>query len=168
MTHICISKLTTISSNNGLLPGRHQAIIWTNVGILLMGTNFSEILMEIYTFSFKKMHLKMSSGKCRPFCLGLNVLTHWGLVFHQNAAKAAPWQHFAWINLKFPPWKLLGDYGPTKLTKQTETLIWCPPWNWQSAHIRSCKRVIDPRVLKESQSTALYMHQWTGRVIIFF
>ena len=78
MTHICISKLTIIGSDNGLSPGRRQAIIWTNAGILLiwtLGTNFSEILIEIYTFSLKKMHLKMSSGKWRPFCLGLNVLT---------------------------------------------------------------------------------------------
>ena len=54
-----------------------QAIIWTSAGILLigsLGTNFSEILNEIYLFSFKKMHLKMSSGKWRPSCLGLNVL----------------------------------------------------------------------------------------------
>ena len=41
-------------------------------------TNFSEILIAIHTFSFKKMHLKMSSPKRQPFCLGLNVLTHWG------------------------------------------------------------------------------------------
>ena len=77
MTHIGISKLTIIGSDNGLLPGRRQAIIWTNAGILLiglLGTNFSGILKEIYTFSFKKMHLKMSSGKRRPFCLGLNML----------------------------------------------------------------------------------------------
>ena len=33
-----------------------------------------KILIEILTFSFQKMHLKMSSGKWRPFCLGLNVL----------------------------------------------------------------------------------------------
>ena len=38
-----------------------------------MGTNFSEFLIEIYTFSLKKMHLKMSSGKWRPLSLGLNV-----------------------------------------------------------------------------------------------
>ena len=47
-------------------------IIWTNVGILLiepLGTNFNEILIEIYTFSFKEMHLKMSSGKWQPFVL---------------------------------------------------------------------------------------------------
>ena len=29
--------------------------------------------MDIHTFSFKKIHLKMSSGKYRPFCFGLNV-----------------------------------------------------------------------------------------------
>ena len=77
VTHICISKLTIIGSDNGLPPSRHQAIIWTNAGILLirpLGANFSEILIEIYTFSFKKMHLKMSSGKWQPFCLGHNVL----------------------------------------------------------------------------------------------
>ena len=63
----CVSKLTTIGSDNGLSPGRRQAIIWSNAGILLigpLGTNFSEILIEMYTFSFKKMHLKILSGKC--------------------------------------------------------------------------------------------------------
>ena len=39
-----------------------------------MGTNFNENLIDVHIFSFKKMHLKMSSGKWRPFCLGLNVL----------------------------------------------------------------------------------------------
>ena len=78
MTHICVSKPTTIGSDNGLSPGRRQAIIQTSAGILLigpLGTNFSEILIEIYIFSFRKMHLKMSSAKRRPFCLGLNVLS---------------------------------------------------------------------------------------------
>ena len=69
----------TIGSDNGLSPGQCQVIIWTNAGILLigpLGTNFGEILIEIHTFSFKKMHLKISSAKWRPFCLGLNVLTY--------------------------------------------------------------------------------------------
>ena len=77
MKHICISKPAIIGSDNGLSPGRRQAIIWTNAGILLvgpLGTNFSEILIGIQLFSFKKMHLKMSSAKWRPFCPGLNVL----------------------------------------------------------------------------------------------
>ena len=88
VTHICVSNKTIIGSDNGLSPGRRQAIIWTNAGILLirtLRTNFSETLSEIHKFSFKKMHLKMSSGKWRPFCLGLNVLNisfetqHWSL-----------------------------------------------------------------------------------------
>ena len=74
VTHICIGNLTIIGSDNGLSPGRCQAIIWTNAGKLLIETNFNEILIGIQTFSFKKMHLKMSSAKWRPFCLGLNVL----------------------------------------------------------------------------------------------
>ena len=51
VTHIYVSKLTNINLNNGLSPGRRQAIIWTSAGILLigpLGTNFSEILVEIY------------------------------------------------------------------------------------------------------------------------
>ena len=78
MTHKCVSKQTIIGSDNGLSSDRRQAIIWANDGILLiinLGKNLSEILIEIYTFSFKKMHLKMSSGKWLPSCLGLNVLT---------------------------------------------------------------------------------------------
>ena len=66
VTHICVGKLSIIGSDNGLLPEPRQAIIWTNAGILLigpLGTNFNEILIEILTFLFKKIHLKLSSGK---------------------------------------------------------------------------------------------------------
>ena len=86
-THICVGKLTIIGSDNDLSPGRRQAIIWTNAGILLiepLGTNFSESLIGIQIFSFTKMRMKMSSVKWRPFCLGLNVLTH----------------YFRWLNAK--------------------------------------------------------------------
>ena len=58
VTHICVSKLTIIGSDNGLSTGRRQANIWTNVGILLivpLWTNFSEILIEIHAISFKKI-----------------------------------------------------------------------------------------------------------------
>ena len=63
--HAYLGNLTIIGADNGLSPGRHQAIIWTNAGLLLigpLGTSFSEILIKIYTFSFKKMHLKMLSA----------------------------------------------------------------------------------------------------------
>ena len=77
VTHIYVSELPIIGSDNGLSPGRRQAIIWTNAAILLIGpsgTNFSGILIEIHTFSFKKMHSKISSRKWWPFCVSLSVL----------------------------------------------------------------------------------------------
>ena len=80
VTHICVSKLPSIGSDNGLSPGRRQAIIWPIAGILLIGplwTNFSEILIEIPTFSFKKMLLKVSSAKWQPFCPGEDELLIW-------------------------------------------------------------------------------------------
>ena len=53
VTHICVGNLTIIGSENGLSPGRRQAIIWTNARISLigpLGTNSSEILGGIITF----------------------------------------------------------------------------------------------------------------------
>ena len=74
VTHKCVGNLTIIGSDNGLSPGRCQTIIWTNAVILLiepLRTYFREMLTEIQPFSFKKMDVKMSSAKRRPFCLGL-------------------------------------------------------------------------------------------------
>ena len=76
--HICISKFTTIGSDDGLLSVYCQAIIWTNAGILLiesLGTQFSEIVIKIHIYAVQKMLLKMSSVKWWPFCFGINVLT---------------------------------------------------------------------------------------------
>ena len=79
MAHICVSKLTIIGLDNGLLPGRRQVIIGTNAGILLigpLGRNFNEILIEIHTFSFNKTNLKCRlRNDHHAFCLGLNVLS---------------------------------------------------------------------------------------------
>ena len=50
-----------IGTDDGLSPGWRQAIIWNNAGILLIvpfWTNFSEILIKINIFLFKKKHLQ--------------------------------------------------------------------------------------------------------------
>ena len=83
--HICVGNLTIIGSDNGLSPDRRQAITWTSVGLLLiapLGTNFSEIVIKIHTFSFKKQPLfwlgpivyKIWSAKYGTFRWGHNVL----------------------------------------------------------------------------------------------
>ena len=75
---MCVSKLTIIGSDNGLAPGRRQAIIWSNAVILLidpLGTNFNEILIEIHTLNFIQENVfeivvwKISAILSRPECV---------------------------------------------------------------------------------------------------
>ena len=77
MTHIYVSKLIIIGEDNGLSPGWHQAIIFTNAGILLIqnaGTNFLEIFSEIHTFSlrenaFEDIVYEIAAILSRPRCV---------------------------------------------------------------------------------------------------
>ena len=105
VTRICVGNLTIIGSDNCLSPGRRHAIIWTDAGILLTGPSkeismksyisFKKIwkcpLIARFmgpTWGQHEAHLgptrprwapwtllSGSSGRCRPFCLGLHVLT---------------------------------------------------------------------------------------------
>ena len=164
-THICISKLTIIASDKGLSPGRCQAIIWNNAGILsigLLGTKFSEILIEILTFSFKKMRLKVSSAKWRPFCLGLNVLrqksslyilTHCGpvmpyTVLPQGWQKKIPWlfpdcQH----NVESLSWYIPCGYFLQYIQNHTEI----------TSFINRCFNIV---VLKKDQHKRTFSTSW--------
>ena len=109
-TDAYMCKLAIIDSDNGLFPGRCQAIIWTNAGMLLIGSwgpNFSQLLIKMYTFPFKKMHLKMSSVKWQPFCLILNVLintlTNWdGVQERQPIKMNTPPARVSNINYRHP------------------------------------------------------------------
>ena len=70
----------SIGSDDGLSPILRQAIIWTSAGLLSigpLGTNLSEILTKMQNLSFRKMHLKTSSAKRRPFCPGGDVFVLW-------------------------------------------------------------------------------------------
>ena len=97
--HICVTKLTIIGSDNGLSPGRRQTMIWTNAGILFtgaLGTNASEIWIEIYTFwnTFENVVWKRAAILSRPQCdkcasvvrlninssVGLSDFQHQGIV----------------------------------------------------------------------------------------
>ena len=74
-THICVSKLGAIDSDNGLSPVRCQVIIWTNAGLILigpLGSYLGEIVVKAIFIQEKT--LEMSSAKQKPFYPGLNVL----------------------------------------------------------------------------------------------
>ena len=78
VTHIYVDNLAIIVSDNGLSPGRRQAIIWTNTGIFLigpLGIIFSQILIEIITFSFD------------PFEIHLNPVREANALSPANASK---------------------------------------------------------------------------------
>ena len=73
----------SIGSDNGLSPGRRQAITCTNADLLSVGpvgTNFSEIWIEIYSFWFKKCIWKCCLKKWRPFRISFNVLMYYDAV----------------------------------------------------------------------------------------
>ena len=122
MMHIYIGNQTIISSNNGLLPGRCQAIIWTKAGILVtghLGTNFSQILIEILTFSFSKMCLKVMSAKWHSFCLGLNqvsLLMPWWIISKSHQEKALICKTVYISKQVSYPYKTFTHYAYRKIT----------------------------------------------------
>ena len=62
-------------------PGHHLNEWWL-IDHWTLGNNICENQIKMQLFSFKKMHCKMSSAKCQPFCSSFSVLTHWGQVTH--------------------------------------------------------------------------------------
>ena len=70
----------SIGSDNGLAPGRRQAIIWTNAGALsigLLGTICSEIRIGNLSFWFNKKHLKLSSAKMAAILSRGRLVKRW-------------------------------------------------------------------------------------------
>ena len=77
VSYVCV-KYVIIDSGNGLSPLRRHGITSTNDDLVPIGplvTNLNEIQIKTQRTSVTKMHLNMSSAKCRPFCAGLSVLT---------------------------------------------------------------------------------------------
>ena len=120
--YICVTNLGHLWLDNGLSPGRCQAIFWTNTGILsigLLGTNSSAIFIEIYMFSFIKIIFENVVRKLGAIFPGLNVLKPlWGVVFLGRSHFITQWgknitslwmwpnRHqkykWGWINLTLP------------------------------------------------------------------
>ena len=93
VTYICVGNQTIIGSDNGLSPGRRQAITWTNVAILLIGPPRSKLRWNVnrnsYIFiqenPFENVVWKMAAILSRPQCVNwywkyidvvLNVCLH--------------------------------------------------------------------------------------------
>ena len=106
-----VGNITIIGSDNGLSPGQCKAIIWTSAGIFLiwtLGTNFNEISIKFHTFSFKKMHWKMSAILSRPRCFMITSahLTHLPRVPHICVSELC--QH--WFRWWLVAWSVPSHY----------------------------------------------------------
>ena len=89
MTHICVNELTIIGLDNGLSPGRRQAIIWNNAGLLLiepLGTNLNRHSnIFIHENALEHVVCEMASTLSRSQCVN-DVLNHGRAVTDKGAA----------------------------------------------------------------------------------
>ena len=112
MTHICVSKLTTIGSDNGLSLGRRQAIIWQcwNIVKLNLRNKFQwNLKRNWYIFiqanALENVVWKMAAILSRPQCVE-KWLCYSGhrvaLVVHR-AQKSVPGSAGEWPTFSPPP-----------------------------------------------------------------
>ena len=108
VTHICVGKTTIIGSDNGLAPTRRQAIIWTNAGILLIGTlgkklqwNFTRMsFILIQENAYENVVWKMAAILSRPRCVKIYnpeeiccFASPAGMIINSNTGlKCWPWR----------------------------------------------------------------------------
>ena len=79
VTHICVSDLTIIGSDNGLSPGRRQAIIRTNARILLkrpLRTNLRNSIIFIHDNAFESVVCEKAAILSRPQYLKHTIISH--------------------------------------------------------------------------------------------
>ena len=135
----------SIGSDNGLLPIRRQAIIWTSVGLLStgrLGTSFSEILIKIQNFSFTKMHLKISCARRWPFYpmedeLTINEHLVWILRVKKCCLKGVDNGAHSMMTtsngnifrVTGPLWGESTGHRRIPLTKVSNTELWCLLWS---------------------------------------
>ena len=86
VTRLCVSNLTIIGSDNGLLPNPHQANIWTYDGILLIGP--TGITWSSMKFLSKFMHFHSRNSSWKPclengshFASTFNGFSEWKCVY---------------------------------------------------------------------------------------
>ena len=107
-THVCVSKLSIVGSDNGLSPGRRQAIIWTNAGILLIGPLGNKLQWNLNRNSnifiqenaCENVVCEMASILSRPQCVSCSVVW-FGICQDRVNFPICPlffvlWQHDAW------------------------------------------------------------------------
>ena len=96
-SHWCVRK-PCMPSLDGMSPVRHQVIIWTNAGLLLIGTFGTSCIWKVkFQSKYNNFHswneFKISS-KWRVFCSSCNVVTLCQVPFgYVNQVVCSRWEH---------------------------------------------------------------------------
>ena len=123
------------------LDGSHPLY---NAGMLLigpLGTNLSENLIRIQTFSFKKIRFKMSSARRHPFFLGLNVLILSYTYMHSFLVKFqlppflsdAYYNEYAKITLHWKKWLKYFEHQYSQAG--SDVSFWSSIYGWNSYNV---------------------------------
>ena len=133
MPYICFSELDGFSPGNCSSPVRRQAITWANADLLsirCLGTNFSEILIEVRTSSVREMHLKLSSAKMAAIlsrgwwikaCRHIYVPVKWNIF--------GPFNAIGWFGYGLLSIVLLTHWGRDKMVAISQTTL-SNPFSW--------------------------------------
>ena len=105
------------------MPSHYSNQCWNIVNWLLLGTNFNEILIETHTFSFKKIHFKMLSGKRQPFRLWFNVLR---TGFQSENCYLGPLDPYTIFNMVSTNPNMSSLHTVMALTLQIKRALWSP------------------------------------------
>ena len=141
ITHWC---LVIIGSCNGLVPFQHQTITWiiADLSIEPLGTNFNEFWIKLHTFSSRKMHLKMSSAKCRPFYSGfiaLNIQEY--LIGCVQLGRKYGWQNRQVVGVFT---KILFAPRPVSFTEMEMLSFWWKFHHWWHQKLSQWQLLVPP------------------------
>ena len=139
---ICVSNFTIIGSDNGLVPGRCEAIIWNQcwniVNAKPRNKFLSAIFSEIHTCSCNEMQLTISSAKRRQFCRGRNVVNWSRIQFFWAEINGLPEEDLHGLML------IADDNLATEIHRLGNRVTAAPPWDvwvlrsngWVHVHLR--------------------------------
>ena len=76
------ASVNFIGSDNGLVPGRHQAIIWTNGGIFIIRTLGTNSFIFIQENAFEYAVFEMLAILSQPY-MSWYIQAWWYIYMHQ-------------------------------------------------------------------------------------
>ena len=165
MTHICVSKIIIIGSDNGLLPSHYLNQCW-NIVNWNIGNKLQWNCNPNQYISIQEMHFKMSSAKWLPPYLSLNVLN--GLGMGNNVLwTLEEYRIVLWSEIQHGPMAHSGgrlnikmssyQYGDPHVKRQVLSLKW-NPHTWERPSLYWHRALILMQELDKTMNSLKLFH----------